>query len=303
MSVAPVVSPRATAHLKVEQAKHRAKRKRLDAAFKGLCFAAAGVGVLLLFMLLYKIFSEGAGRVSFDFLKGALSRRAGKTGIWPAIVGSLYIMFLTAIIALPLGISAAIYLEEFTRRKNRLTRFIQVNIANLAGVPSIVYGLLGLALFNRWLNLGASVWAGALTMSLLILPMVIIVTQEALKAVPNSYREGSLALGSTPWQAIRFQVLPNASSGILTGMILSISRAVGETAPLIAVGAVAYVTSLPTPSNPKYTVLPILIFDWAGEARPGFDKAAAGAIVVLIVSLLFFNSIAIFLRARARKRG
>ncbi len=284
-------------------ARHRAGRKRKDAAFRYLCFFAAAFGVLLLLILLYKIFADGLSRVSFDFLKSGLSRRAGKTGIWPAVVGSLYVMALTAVIAIPLGVSAAIYLEEFTRKKNRLTRFIQVNISNLAGVPSIVYGLLGLALFNRWMHLGASVWSGALTMAILILPMVIIVTQEALKAVPNSYREGSLALGSTPWQAIRRQVLPNAFSGILTGIILSISRAIGETAPLIAVGAVAYVTSLPTPHNPKYTVLPILIFDWAGEARPGFDKAAAGAIVVLIVSLLLLNSVAIFLRGRARKNA
>jgi phosphate transport system permease protein len=276
-------------------------RRRKDQLFRFICVLAAGIAVLLLVILLYKIFADGASKVDWDFIKGNLSRRAAKTGIWPAIVGSLYVMALTAAIALPLGIAAAIYLEEFTRRKNRFARFIQINIANLAGVPSIVYGLLGLAVFNRWLALGASVYSGALTMALLILPMVIIVTQEALRSVPSSYRDGSLALGSTPWQAIRYQVIPNAMPGILTGIILSISRAIGETAPLIAVGAATYVTDLPSAQNPKYTALPIVIFDWAKDPRKGFPEAAAGAIVVLIVSLLLLNSVAIIIRARARR--
>ena len=280
----------------------RRKRMLIDSAFRWFCFAAAGLGVVLLAVFLVKIFMDGMGRLDWKFITSPLSSRPSRTGIWPAVVGSLYVMVLTGLIAVPIGVGAAIYLEEFTPRKNRFTRFIQLNIANLAGVPSIVYGLLGLAVFVRWLALKQSILSGALTMSLLILPMVIIVTQEALKAVPRTYREGSLALGSTPWQAIRFQVLPAALPGILTGIILALSRAIGETAPLIAVGAASYVSGLPNGLRDRYTVLPIQIFDWAGDARKGFNEAAASAIVVLIVALLALNSLAIILRARARKR-
>jgi phosphate transport system permease protein len=258
-------------------------------------------GVFLLGVLLYRIFGDGLPRISMDFVKGDLSRRPNRTGIWPAIVGSAYVMILTGLIAVPIGVGAAIYLEEFTLKKNRFTNFIQLNIANLAGVPSIVYGLLGLAVFVRWLQLGTSIIAGALTMSLLILPMIIIVTQEALRAVSRTYRDGSLALGSTQWQAIRFQVLPSALPGIMTGIILAVSRAVGETAPLIVVGAAAYLTKLPTNLKDNYTVLPLQIFSWAGDAQQDFNRAAAAGIVVLMVALLVLNSIAIFLRARATK--
>jgi len=281
---------------------HRRKRQRADNLFKYLCFGAASVGVILLLIFLGKMYADGIGRLSFNFIKSPLSGRPARTGIWEAVVGSFYVMALTALIAVPVGIAAAIYLEEFNSRRNQFIRFIQLNIANLAGVPSIVYGLLGLAVFVRWFALKQSVLAGALTMSLLILPMVIIVTQEALKAVPRTYREGSLALGSTQWQAIRLQVLPSAAPGILTGIILAISRAVGETAPLIVVGAASFVSTVPKGFGDKYTVLPIQIFDWAGEARKGFNDAAASAIVVLIVALLALNSLAIYLRARARKK-
>lgn len=281
---------------------HTLKRRRADFIFKCLCFGAAGIGILLLITFLSKIWMDGFGRLSLDFIKDPLSTRPARTGIWPAIVGSFYVMTLTALTAVPIGIAAAVYLEEFNSKRNRFIDFIQLNIANLAGVPSIVYGLLGLAVFVRWLGLGQSIIAGALTMSLLILPMVIIVTQEALKAVPKTYREGSLALGSTKWQAIRHQVLPNAAPGILTGIILSLSRAIGETAPLIVVGAASLVTQLPSGLSDRYTVLPIQIFDWALESRKGFNEAAASAIIVLIVVLLALNSLAIFLRAKAQKR-
>ncbi len=281
---------------------HMRRRRRADVVFKYLCFGAAGIGVLLLIIFLAKIWTDGVGRLSMEFIREPLSARPARTGIWPAIVGSFYVMLLTAVTAVPIGIAAAIYLEEFTSKRNRFVDFIQLNIANLAGVPSIVYGLLGLAVFVRWLALGQSIIAGALTMSLLILPMVIIVTQEALKAVPRSYREGSLALGSNKWQAIRHQVLPNAAPGILTGIILSLSRAVGETAPLIVVGAASFVSQLPSSLSDRYTVLPIQIFDWANESRKGFNEAAASAIIVLIIVLLCLNSFAIYLRARAQKR-
>jgi len=277
------------------------RRRLLDKGFQWLCFAAAGIGVVLLAVFLYKIVVDGIGRLSLSFITSDLSPRAKNTGIWPAIVGSGYVMLLTGLIAVPIGVAAAVYLEEFNARKNTFTRFIQLNISNLAGVPSIVYGLLGLALFVRWMALGQSVIAGALTMSLLILPMVILVTQEALKAVPRTYREGSLALGSTHWQAIRHQVLPSATPGILTGIILSVSRAVGETAPLIVVGAASYVSTLPKGLGDRYTVLPIQIFDWSLDARKGFNEAAATGILVLMAFLLVLNSVAIYLRGRAQK--
>lgn len=273
----------------------------MDSVFKGFCFAAAGIGVLLLLGFLFKIYHDGSSRLDWKFIVDKLSARPNRTGIWPAIYGSFLVTGLTFLIAVPVGVAAAIYLEEFNSRKNRFTDFIQLNIANLAGVPSIVYGLLGLAVFVRWMSLGQSVITGALTMAILILPMVIIVTQEALRAVPSSYREASLALGSTEWQAIRHQVLPNAFSGILTGIILSLSRAVGETAPLLVVGAASYISALPRGLRDRYTVLPIQIFDWAGDARKDFNEDAAAAIIVMIVIVLLMNSIAIFLRARSQK--
>lgn len=281
----------------------RSRRKVANSIFTGLCFFAATVGVLLLVLLLYKIFADGFARLRPDFLTRFPSSFNGETaGIKSAVIGSLYIMVLTGLISVPIGVAAAIYLEEFTRRKNRFTDFIQVNIANLAGVPSIVYGLLGLALFVRWMQLGTSILAGALTMSLLILPMVIIVSQEALKAVPNSFREGSLALGATQWQTIRRQVLPAAAPGIFTGIILSLSRAIGETAPLIVVGAFGFINFLPKDMNSAYTVLPVQIFGWSSRPEAAFHEAAAAAIIVLLVTLLTLNSLAIFLRARARAK-
>lgn len=276
------------------------RRKRADAIFRGFCFAAAATGVLILIIFLSKIVIDGLPRLSWSFLTSELSGRPNRTGIWPAVVGSLWIMGLTAALAVPVGVAAAVYLEEFNTRKTRLTEFIQLNISNLSGVPSIVYGLLGLAVFSRFMNLQDSVIAGALTMGLLVLPMVIIVTQEALRAVPNSYREGSLALGSTRWQAIRFQVLPAALPGIMTGVILAMSRAVGETAPLIAIGAASQV-SAPQGLRDEFTVLPIQVFDWSLNSKQAFHQTAASAILVLMAFLLLLNSVAIWLRARATK--
>lgn len=278
-------------------------RRRKDRVFQALCLIATGIGVLLLITLLWSIFSKGAPRVSMDFLTKPASFRPENSGIKVPLIGSLWVIVLTGLIAVPVGVAAAIYLEEFTRKKTRFTEFIQLNISNLAGVPSIVYGLLGLAIFVRTFGMGRSVLAAALTMALLILPMVIIVSQEALRAVPKSYREGSLALGASEWQTIRRQVLPAASSGIFTGIILSLSRAIGETAPLIIVGAVTYARMVPQSVNDPFTVLPIQIYNWSSEAKEGFQIAAGGAIVVLMVALLLMNSIAIMLRARAQKKA
>lgn len=278
-----------------------AARKRKDKVFSLLAWTAMLIGVLLLLTLLWTIFSQGTGKLSLDFLTKPASSRPERSGIMVALLGSLWVIALTGLIAVPVGLAAAIYLEEFTRKKNRFTEFIQLNISNLAGVPSIVYGLLGLAVFVRTLSMGRSILAAALTMALLILPMVIIVSQEALRAVPKSYREGSLALGATEWQTIRRQVLPAASSGILTGIILSLSRAIGETAPLIVVGAVTYARMAPKNIHDPFTVLPIQIYNWSSEAKEGFPAVAAGGIVVLLITLLALNSIAIYLRSRARK--
>ncbi|MEM2786367.1 MAG: phosphate ABC transporter permease PstA [Candidatus Nitrosotenuis sp.] len=276
-------------------AKAMKKRKVKEQFFYLVCLSAAAVGILMLFLLLYDVFRDGASRLSIEFLTSAPSRFAEKAGIMPALFGTFWVIGITSVIAIPIGIGAAIYLEEFGR-KNRLSAFIQMNIANLAGVPSIVYGLLGLALFVRWMMLDRSVISGALTMSLVILPIVIIASQEALRAVPPSYREASYALGANTWQTIRRAVLPSALPGILTGVILSISRAIGETAPLIMIGALTYIASTPTNLKDPFTALPIQIFNWASRPQEAFHQNAAAGIIVLLVVLLVFNSVAIILR-------
>jgi phosphate transport system permease protein len=274
-------------------------RRFKDRVFAGLCFSATIFGIILLVVLLASIWQKGGGRLSLDFLTKMPSGRPARAGILSPLMGSLWIIALTAAIAVPIGVAAAIYLEEYTRRKNKLIEFVQVNISNLAGVPSIVYGLLGLAIFVRTFGFGRSILAGGFTMALLILPMVIIVSQEALRAVPSSFREGSLALGATEWQTIRRQVLPSAAPGIFTGIILALSRAIGETAPLIIIGAVAYIARTPESWNDSFTVLPMQIYNWTSEAKTGFHDAAAAGIIVLLVVLLSMNAVAIFLRSRS----
>lgn len=276
-------------------------RKLKNKLFATFCFSSIIFAGLILVYLLATIVVDGAPRLNAEFFTNFTSRIPKNAGIKAALFGTIWVVSLSALIAVPVGVAAAIYLEELNVKRNKLTDFIQVNIANLAGVPSIVYGLLGLALFVRWLALDRSIISGALTMSLLILPMIILVSQEALKAVPKSYRDGSLALGATRWQTIRKQVLPAAAPGIMTGIILAVSRAIGETAPLITIGA-ATTWAIPTKPTDSFTVLPILIFDWSSRPQKGFHETAAAAILVLLGVLLFLNSIAIFLRARAQKR-
>jgi len=277
-------------------------RKLKNRLFAVFCIASLVAAGLILVYLLGSIVIDGAPRLSSDFLTSFPSGRAGRAGIKAALFGTLWVVALSALIAIPIGVAAAIYLEELVVRKNRWTELLQINISNLAGVPSIVYGLLGLALFVRWLALDRSIISGALTLALLILPMIILVSQEALKAVPRSYRDGSLALGATRWQTIRRQVLPSAAPGILTGIILSVSRAIGETAPLITIGA-ATAWFIPSKLSDSFTVLPIQIFDWSSRPQKGFHENAAAAILVLLIVLLFLNSIAILLRARAQKKA
>jgi phosphate transport system permease protein len=276
-----------------------AARRRRDQLFKWLCLSSIIFAALILVLIFGRVVVDGIDSISWQFLTKNSSVNARKAGIFTALTGSLWIVVLTAIIAVPIGIAAAIYLEEFQRRKNWITNFIQLNIANLSGVPSIVYGLLGVGLFVTFANLGRSIISGALTMSLLVLPTIILVTQEALRAVPNSYRDGSLALGATRWQTIRTQVLPAAVSSIYTGIILSLSRAIGETAPLITIGAAVYLTYSPKSINDNFTVLPIQIYDWVQDPKVSFQRHGAGAILVLMVVLLLLNSVAIFLRSRA----
>lgn len=277
-------------------------RKFKNRAFSWFCLSSIVIAVLILLYLLGSIVLDGAPRLSAQFFESFPSRLPAKAGIKAALFGTIWVVGLSALIAVPIGVAAAIYLEELNVRRNKVTDFIQINISNLAGVPSIVYGLLGLALFVRWLAFDKSIVSGALTMALLILPMIILVSQEALKAVPKSYRDASLALGATQWQTIRRQVLPAAMPGIFTGIILAVSRAIGETAPLITIGA-ATTWFIPSKVTDSFTVLPIQIFDWSSRAQKGFHENAAAAILVLLIVLVTLNAIAIILRARAQKKA
>ncbi|MFT6399894.1 MAG: phosphate transport system permease protein [Bradymonadia bacterium] len=249
----------------------------------------------LLAVLVVDVAIDGMGRLSWDFITSPPSRHALRAGIMPAFVGSVYLIGLTAALALPIGVGAAIYLEEYAS-ENWFTGLIETNIANLAGVPSVIYGLLGLGVFVRFFGMGRSLLSGACTLSLLVLPIVIMASREALRAVSPALREASLALGVTRWQTIRSVVLPHAAPGIVTGAILSISRAMGETAPLIVVGALTYVTFAPTGLNSPYSALPIQIFNWVSRPQEAFAINAAAGIVVLLLVLLTFNGTAAFIR-------
>ncbi len=272
-----------------------------DRLFTIVCFMSTIVGVVLLALLLWDVFTRGLPWLSWDFLTSFPSRFPESAGIKSALFGSIWLIFLTAAFAVPIGVGAAIYLEEYAP-KNSFTRIVEINISNLAGVPSIVYGILGLALFVRGLFLGRSLVAGALTMALLILPIIIISSQEALRAVPKSIREASYGIGATKWQTIRHQVLPAAAPWILTGNILALSRALGETAPLIMIGALTFVAFVPeTPFDP-FTALPIQIFSWVGRPQEEFASLAAAGIIVLLALLLTMNATAIILRNKYQKR-
>ena len=280
----------------------RARRRRIAGlGFHVLCTLSALVGVVALVVLLTDVFVDGLGELDIAFLTSFASRIPERAGIKAALVGSIWMLTLTAAISFPLAVGAAIYLEEYAP-KSWITRAIQINIANLAGVPSIVYGILGLALFVRTLALGRSVLAGALTLSLLILPVIILASQEAIRAVPDSIRQAAYGLGATRWQAVRMQVLPMALPGILTGTILALSRAVGETAPLIMIGALSFVAFTPRGPLDQFTVLPLQIFNWVSRPQEEFRQLAAGAIIVLLAVLLFMNAAAILLRNRYQKR-
>ena len=267
-----------------------------------LFFVATAIGIVMLAVLLVDVWRDGASALNRDFLTSPPSRLAERAGIMPALMGSLWLLGLTAICSFPLGLATAIWLEEYAPR-GRVRDFVQTNIANLAGVPSVIYGLLGLAVFVRAMHLGRSVLAGSLTLTLLILPVIIIAAQEAIRAVPNSYRLGSYALGATRWQTTRHHVLPAAMPGILTGTILALSRAIGETAPLIVVGALGFVTFAPDGPMDSFTVLPNQIFNWISRPQAEFHQLAAGGIIVLLAVLLGMNAVAILLRNRYQSRN
>ena len=278
-----------------------AMRRSLDVAFQALSLLVLLLALAALAALIADVVSDGVGRLSWDFITGYPSRRASQAGIFPALAGSIFVILLTAMLALPIGVAAAIYLEEYGKR-NFVSRAIEINITNLAAVPSIIYGLLGLGVFVRVMGMGRSVIAGAATLALLALPVVILSTREALRAVPGSIREGSYALGATKWQTVWHQVLPVATPGILTGLILSLSRAIGETAPLITMGALTYVSFLPDSIWSSFTVLPIQIFNWVSRPQRDFHANAAAGILLLMALLLTMNGLAIWLRDRYQKK-
>lgn len=258
-------------------------------------------GLLMLGVFLFSVISEGAHRLSWQFFTSLPSRKPENAGILIPLFGTIWVMVLTSLIAIPLGVASGIYLEEYGK-KNRIASLIEINITNLAGVPSIIYGLLALEIFVRIFGLGKSLISGSLTLALLILPIIIVATREALKAVPKTIREASYALGATKWQTTWYQVLPASSGGIVTGVILAISRAIGETAPLIVIGAMLYITTIPTSPMDDFSVLPIQIFNWLSRPQKGFIINATAAIVVLLAITFILNGIAIYLRNRWQKK-
>ncbi len=271
------------------------RRRRLGQILAVILFLATVFGLLVLTALLVEVIREGTPWLDWQFLTSYPSRKPEAAGIKSAIVGSFWLMVLTAMFAVPVGVGAAIYLEEYAPR-GWFLRLIQLNIANLAGIPSVIYGILGLGLFVRFFALGRSLLAGALTMSLLVLPIIVISTQEALRAVPQGIRESAYALGATRWQVVSSHLLPIAAPGILTGIILALSRAVGETAPLVMIGALTFVAFLPANLLDPFTVLPIQIFNWTARPQEDFRALAAAAIIVLMVFLFLMNLSAILLR-------
>lgn len=291
-----------------------ARRRRQDFVFNVVGVACTLVGIVTLGALLVDLLTDGLGRLDWTFLTSFPSRFASRAGIYSSWVGTLLIMLVTALTAVPLGVAAGVYLEEYAR-KNWLTSLIEINIANLAGVPSIIYGLMALGLLVYQFRLGQSVLTGGLTLAFLILPIVIVATREALRTIPQGIREAALALGSTKWQVVRHHLLPYSIGGTLTGIIIALSRAIGETAPLITIGALTFIAFLPPPpvqARPPFvsgewlwspfSVLPIQMFNWVSRPDPEFVTNAAGAGLILIIVTLSLNAVAILIRYRVRKR-
>lgn len=290
------------------------RRRQIDRMFQILGVVCTSVGVATITVLLAFLIIKGASHISWDFMRSYPSRFPQKSGILPALVGSALVMLVTAVLAIPIGIAAAVFLDEYAPR-NRVSSLIELNITNLAGVPSIIYGLMALGIVVYALGLGRSIAAAGITLALLILPIVITATREALRSIPREIREAAFAQGATRWQVVRYHLLPYSLSGMATGVIIALSRAVGETAPLITIGALSFIAFLPpspVTSQPPFfsfewlsspfTVLPIQIFNWVSRPQPAFHEIAAAASVILIVFTLLLNSTAMILRRRARAR-
>ncbi len=291
-----------------------ARNKRSDRIFLACALLALALGLLTLTALIADLAMDGLSKISWDFLSSFPSRFAERAGIFSAWVGTISVMVVTALVAVPLGVAAGLYLEEYAPR-NKLTSFIEITISNLAGVPSIVFGLMALGLFVYKFQLGQTVATAGLTLALLILPIVIVTTREAIRSIPLHIREAAYALGATKWQVVKDHVLPYSFGGILTGVIIALSRAIGETAPLITIGALAFIAFLPTPPiqsdfpfvsfqwlQDPFTVMPIQMFNWVSRPQEAFHENAAAAGVVLIGMTLAMNAVAIFIRNYFRRR-
>ncbi|SIS36874.1 phosphate ABC transporter permease PstA [Salimicrobium flavidum] len=283
------------------ETKNLKSRVLKNRVMKSLFFSATVIALLFLVMLFYRVFSQGWGYLNLNFITSFPAPYPEEAGIWPGIVGSLMLMGIVAVVAVFIGISTAIYLEEYSPQ-NKLSEFIRVNIQNLAGVPSIVFGLLGLTFFVYLFGIGYRLLAGGLTMALLILPIVVVSSQEALRSVPAEVKEASYGMGASKWQTIVRVILPAAVPGILTGIILSLSRGIGETAPLIIVGAATAIYTLPESLLSKYTVMPIQIYKWTARPQEEWQFVAAAGIIVLLVILLLMNAIAVWIRNKYQTR-
>ena len=277
------------------------KNRVKDKIFEYIGITCTLLGLVILAIFIGNILIDGLARIDWEFMKNLPSRKAAKAGIFTAWIGTLWILTFTSIIALPIGLAAAIYLEEYVK-KGKLASLLELNISNLAGVPSIIYGLLGLEIFVRVFKMGNSILAGSFTLALLILPIVIVSTREAIRAVPPSIKAASFALGASKWQTILHQLLPASMGGILTGVILALSRAIGETAPLIVVGALAYVPFAPSSPMDQFTVMPMQIFNWISRPQHEFTINAAAAIIILLLITFVMNGIAVYIRNKWQKK-
>lgn len=290
------------------------RSKQIDKIFMVIGLILCMTGLAVITVLLIDLIIDGAPRLTWKFLTSYPSRFPEKAGILSAWVGSFLVMFVTALTAIPIGVAAGIYLEEYAK-KNWITDIMEINIANLAGVPSVIYGLLALGIFVYLLNFGESILTGGLTLGLLILPIVIMATREAIRAIPQAIREASYACGATKWQTVRWHVLPYSMGGILTGIIIGLSRAIGETAPLVTIGALTFIAFLPSPPITSefpfisfkwlfdaFTVMPVQIFNWVSRPQKGFHLNAAAASILLLVMTLIMNGIAIYVRYRFRRK-
>lgn len=277
------------------------KNRVKDKIFEYIGITCTLLGLVILAIFIGNILIDGLARIDWEFMKNLPSRKAAKAGIFTAWIGTLWILTFTSIIALPIGLAAAIYLEEYVK-KGKLASLLELNISNLAGVPSIIYGLLGLEIFVRIFKMGNSILAGSFTLALLILPIVIVSTREAIRAVPPSIKAASFALGASKWQTIWHQLLPASMGGILTGVILALSRAIGETAPLIVVGALAYVPFAPSSPMDQFTVMPMQIFNWISRPQHEFTINAAAAIIILLLITFVMNGIAVYIRNKWQKK-